>query len=339
VGAYRKNQHQHMFALAPSEEIRYDTHGKTFTFKRDPPSIQPVLLVFTNEMLHGQEEGFPMRDFSKPPTSPDHFFFLKVILLFFMGDYPGQGKAANMLHTGKRACHWCHHLFETHSPGHNVALGTRQHLPEEHPVRSDETYGPQEEREPPATRTHADTCERGKDIEQMDEAPKTAAQKDSGVYGFCVLAFLAMFNVIWDITGDMMHIIKGMWMRRLMPMLKGELVQAAPKKPNMTHTVAGEQVPYPPRERERRKRTYEQASQEWTKVHQVYHHDHSFSHDMPIKPRNLSLLMVCKRLYVFLPLYIHPRARKDTIFATTQIDYHVTRTPLGLHLHTPLHSN
>jgi hypothetical protein len=41
-----------------------------------------------------------------------------------------------------------------------------------------------------------------------------AAQKKSGIYGPCWLAYLHLFNVIWDITGDMMHLLKGTWGRR-----------------------------------------------------------------------------------------------------------------------------
>jgi hypothetical protein len=40
------------------------------------------------------------------------------------------------------------------------------------------------------------------------------AQKKSGIYGPCWLAYLHLFNVIWDITGDMMHLLKGTWGRR-----------------------------------------------------------------------------------------------------------------------------
>jgi hypothetical protein len=108
IGAYRKNQHQHMFALAPSDEIEYDKNGNTFVFKRDPKSIQCVLLVLVDELLHGQDTGFNIRDFSRHVDDPEHNFMLKVILLFFMGDYPGQGKVANMKHSGFRACHWSH---------------------------------------------------------------------------------------------------------------------------------------------------------------------------------------------------------------------------------------
>jgi hypothetical protein len=274
IGAYRKNQHQHMFALAPSEERRYDEAGNAYTFKKDPPSIQCILLLFTNELLHGQDEGYEIRDFSVPPDSPNHVFMLKVILLFFMGDYPGQGKAANMLHSGKQACHWCKHNFESHSPGHNVALGTRQHLPPDSPLRTDPSFGPEERRPPPETRTHVDICQCADEVDRLngrgDAAARAAAEKRTGVYGWCPLSLLALFNMAWDITGDMMHLIKGMWMRRLIPMLKGELTQAHPKEPSMTQSDgAGGQQPRTQADIARRRATFRKASAEWAKVHLV----------------------------------------------------------------------
>lgn len=163
AGTYRKNQHQHIFALTPSEEWRYDANKKPFIYKTDPKSIQPVLLMFTDELLHGQDTGFQMRDFSVPVGHPQHVFLLKCILLFFMGDYPGQGKVANMKHQGGKTCHWCMHPFQQHSPGHCVATGTRRHLPDTDPTRTDDTYGAAETRPPPAMRDHATTCAHCKD--------------------------------------------------------------------------------------------------------------------------------------------------------------------------------
>jgi hypothetical protein len=158
AGTYRKNQHQHVFALTPSEEIKYDGNGHPFVFKRDPPSIQPVLQMLTEELLEAQDKGLPMRDFSLPVDDPDHFFLLRLILLFYMGDYPGQGKVANMVHTGVKACHWCHHKFRFHSPGHNVATGTRRHLDPGDPTRQCDTWPEEETQDPPKIRDHAKTC-------------------------------------------------------------------------------------------------------------------------------------------------------------------------------------
>jgi hypothetical protein len=274
LGAYRKNQHQHMFALAPSDEIRHDDNGNTYVHKRDPQSIQCVLLLLVDELLHGQDTGFNIRDFSRPADDPAHNFMLKVILLFFMGDYPGQGKVANMLHSGFKACHWCHHYFETHSRGHNVARGTRQHLPTDDAYRRDDSFhGPPEIRDPPATRTSAEVCAKADELAGFKGAELKRQQKACGVYGSCILRVLDMFDLIWDITGDMMHLMKAMWGARMLPMLKGNFVQAKPLKPEMTRADGdGGQVAYTDAEKADRKIAYDRAKLEWSKVKQVHQH-------------------------------------------------------------------
>ena len=259
-----------MCALVPSEELRYDENGNVYTHKVDPKSIQCVLLVMTDELLVGQDTGFPMRDFSRPVDDPEHYFMLKVVLLFFMGDYPGQGKVSNMKHSGAQACHWCHHDFEYHSKGHNVARATRQHLPTGHTYRQDDSFPEPEEKPPPATRTHQGVCDKAAELEGLRGPQLEQAQKTSGVYGACELRRLHLFNIIWDICGDMMHLMSGMWGRRVMPMFKGEFTQAYPKKPGETHADGeGGQMPYNNDEQAARTRGYDKAKHEWAKVKQV----------------------------------------------------------------------
>jgi hypothetical protein len=278
--AYRKNQHQHMFALAPSDEIRYDVNGHTYVHKRDPPNVQCVLMMLVDELLTGQDTGFPMRDFSRPVGDPEHNFLLKVILLFFMGDYPGQSKIANMMHAGVRACHWCHHDFEYHSKGHNVARDTRQHLPPDNHFRTDDSFPAHETRAAPATRTHAGVCAKADELAGLAGPALERAQKACGVYGLCVLRLLYLFNVVWDITGDMMHLMKGMWHRRVMPMLKGDFKQAHPKLPETTRADgSGGQMPYTAAEMTQRMKGYDAAKLEWTKVKQVPHDNHANNND------------------------------------------------------------
>ena len=273
TGAYRKNQHQHMFALVPSEEMRYDVHGTAYTHKKDPESIQPVLLVFADELLHGQDTGFPIRDFSVHEEDPEHFFFLKVILLFFMGDYPGQGKVANMIHAGQQACHWCYHKFQYHSSGHNVALGTRQHLPTDSTLRDCPTFSAPEHRPPPHHRDNDNMCATGQELDAMERGPELhRRQKECGVYGSCILCSLDLFDMVWDITGDMMHLLKQMWKHRLMPMLKAEFKQAPPKEPATTYANGAKpsvQVPYSRVDRLARKKKFEAQKREWAKSQAV----------------------------------------------------------------------
>jgi hypothetical protein len=60
-----------------------------------------------------------------------------------------------------------------------------------------------------------------------------------------VLVFLHLFNIIWDVLPDMMHITWGKW---VIPMLKGELIQrnqrptAPPAAPPKVHMHPGDQA-------------------------------------------------------------------------------------------------
>ena len=278
-GAYRKNQHQHIFAVAPSDEIRYDTNGNTYVYKKDPPSIQCILLMFVDELLAGQDYGFPMRDFSIPRGMPGHHFDLKTILLFFMGDYPGQGKVANMKHSGAMACHWCEHPFQFHSRGHNVALGTRRHLAPDNPFRRDDSFAEPELRPPPPMRDHCQMCTTAENMANLSGAELEKEQTRTGINGECWLSHLHMFNMVWDITGDMMHILKGMWGRRLMPLLKGTIAPAPPVPLPKTHSDGhGGRMPYTPDEMAPRTRANDAAKLKFSDVHKVQRtHTHTLA--------------------------------------------------------------
>jgi hypothetical protein len=40
-------------------------------------------------------------------------------------------------------------------------------------------------------------------------AAKTQKQTATGIKGFCLLLMLSLFDIIWDMLPDMMHITKG----------------------------------------------------------------------------------------------------------------------------------
>ena len=295
-GAYRKNQHQHIFAVAPSDEIRYDSFGNTYVYKKDPPNIQCVLLMFVDELLTGQEEGFDLRDFSIPRGMPGHSFNLKTILLFFMGDYPGQGKVANMKHSGKKACHWCHHPFESHSKGHNVALGTRQHLDEDDPFRHDDSFPRPELRPAPPMRDHCEMCDTAANMANLSGPELAEEQKRTGINGECWLSHLHMFNMVWDITGDMMHILKGMWGRRLIPLLKGNITQAAPVPLGGTKSDGhGGRMPYTAEEMLPRTQKNDEAKLKHQTVRMVQptHERSRYGSDAPRSTYCTTMMMSC----------------------------------------------
>ena len=168
------------------------------------------MTVLVDELLWGETDGFRIVDHSKGLDDPDRVFQLKVILLFWVGDYPGLAKCASMKHAGAYACHWCKGYFYPHSPGHNVCIHNRRYLRQNHPYRKDLRWDYQETRDPPDLRTTDEIESLSREISAMKEGPDTERKKKlSGIDGFCLLQQLHMFDIVWDMLPDMMHITKG----------------------------------------------------------------------------------------------------------------------------------
>jgi len=172
--------------------------------------MEAFMTVFVDELLWGETEGFRTIDHSKDLSDPDRVFWLKVILLFWVGDYPGLEKCAAMKHAGRYGCHWCMGYFFAHSRGHNVCIHNRRNLRPNHPYRTDARWGPHETRAPPPLRTTDEVESQSREISNMEEgAAKVKKQRATGIDGFCLLLMLSMFDIVWDMLPDMMHITKG----------------------------------------------------------------------------------------------------------------------------------
>jgi hypothetical protein len=172
--------------------------------------MKAFMVVFLDELLWGQTHGFRIVDHSRQPSDADRVFWLKCILLFWVGDYPGLAKCAHMKHAGHYACHWCMGYFYQHSPGHLVCIHNRRHLRHNHPYRTDDRWSHQEHRDPAPLRTKEQVMAQSLEIDAMDPgAAKIRKQLSTGINGFCLLLLLDMFDIVWDMMPDMMHITKG----------------------------------------------------------------------------------------------------------------------------------
>ena len=134
-----------------------------------------------------------------------------MILLFWVGDYPGMGKCAAMKHAGAHGCHWCEGYFYPHSPGHNVCIHNRRNLRTNHPFRHDrDKWGSTETRLPFKNRTHDGIKTKAQEIHDMDDGPdRDRLQSTTGIDGFCLFMLLTLFDMVWDMMPDMMHITEG----------------------------------------------------------------------------------------------------------------------------------
>ena len=104
-----KFRYTHMTVLVPSHFWKIDEHDHFLRVERKPSSICAALTVVTDDLLHW-ETGEVVEDHSKSKDASDRFFNLRAMLLYWCGDYPGQGEASGFSHSpmSPHACHWCH---------------------------------------------------------------------------------------------------------------------------------------------------------------------------------------------------------------------------------------
>jgi hypothetical protein len=211
------------------------TKIRTHTF-RDPKCVQCAMAVLVDDLLRSYDDGYAVNDHSLPVDHAEHAFRCRALLLLWCGDYQGQGKIANMKHSGTYACHWCLHKFikGLGTTGSCFADNNRRYAPANHPYRADPDYGTDRpdhaDNVPPHTRTAANVWAAGLDMstKPRNQAELERLQTASGVNGLCVLHLLPLFDIIFDICLDMMHVIKNVWQEHLFPLFKGEKL---PKKP------------------------------------------------------------------------------------------------------------
>ena len=167
-------------------------------------------VVFVDEVLWGETHGFRTVDHSKALSDRDRVFWLKTILLYWVGDYMGLGKCANMKHAGFYGCHWCKGYFYRHSPGHCVCIHNRRNLRPHHPYRKDARWPHREKRDPVPLRDRDEVEAKSREIDGMEEGPwKARNQTATGINSLCLLVLIGLFDIVWDMMPDMMHITKG----------------------------------------------------------------------------------------------------------------------------------
>ena len=105
-----------------------------------------------------------------------------------------------------------------------------------HEFRSASAFGDPEHRPPPATRTHAGYIDDGTRNESWRGTKADAPYKTTGVKHLSELAKLPLFDMVWDVLPDMMHIINGIWKSHVIALIKGERIPA-PYRPKKSLTT------------------------------------------------------------------------------------------------------
>jgi hypothetical protein len=93
-----------------------------------------------------------------------------------------------------------------------VCIHNRRNLRPNHPYRTDARWGAHETRAPAPLRTTEEVESQSREISNMEPgAAKLRKQKSTGIDGFCLLLLLSMWDIVWDMLPDMMHITKGLF--------------------------------------------------------------------------------------------------------------------------------
>ena len=104
-----KFRYTHLVGLVPSHFWIIGEISKQFErVERKPSHLMALLHAVTDDLLIW-EDGEVVEDHSKAADDPARSFRLRATLLYWCGDYPGQGEASGFSHAagGSKACHWC----------------------------------------------------------------------------------------------------------------------------------------------------------------------------------------------------------------------------------------
>jgi hypothetical protein len=104
-----KFRYTHLTGLVPNHFwLIGEASGQFERVERKPSHLCAIMHAIVDDLLLW-EDGQPVEDYSKPINDRARFFKMCVMLLYWCGDYPGQGEASGFSHAAmsSKACHWC----------------------------------------------------------------------------------------------------------------------------------------------------------------------------------------------------------------------------------------
>ena len=166
-------------------------------------------------------------------------------------------------------CHFCNAPFSQILRGYDIFNSTRRFAHRNDPIRTSLDFDAWEERPAPAHCTHQQAVRQGKASDAYEGPQNAHPKKATGILGFCLFALLSLFDVIWDFPMDLMHIIKGVVQRHLIPLLKGERRPAPIPVPQTFRTTNSVRIPYTQEEKAYREKKYQKQRATYIKIIRV----------------------------------------------------------------------
>jgi hypothetical protein len=123
-----------------------------------------------------------------------------------------------MAHQGSRACHWCEGRWRKNQAYNRHCFGGHYRwLDQANPLRLDRETAPPA-RTPASVYRDAQISDASDLAWDDDDHPR----KWSGVNGISALSLLPMFDIVWDVLPDWMHIIKNLILPHFIKLVKGK---------------------------------------------------------------------------------------------------------------------
>ena len=124
-----------------------------------------------------------------------------------------------MAHQGSKACHYCEGCWPYDKAFKRCVFGGHHRwLPRGNPLRQGDNAPAPADRTPESISRDGQTSFES-DVPWED---KTHPRRASGVNATCALSLLPMFNIVWDIMPDWMHVIKNLMLGHFLKVVKGD---------------------------------------------------------------------------------------------------------------------
>jgi hypothetical protein len=100
----------HLWFLYPNEYWSQDDEGKNkpVRAKKKAHNLTPLMVMAADDLLMW-EDGQMVCDYTKSINDPKRTFKLRVVMLYWVADYPGHGEVSGFNHEANHFhnCHWC----------------------------------------------------------------------------------------------------------------------------------------------------------------------------------------------------------------------------------------
>jgi hypothetical protein len=218
----------HLTAVYPHQFWSPGNDGTWKINNRKPKTLTPLMYVMTDDLLFW-EDGKTVTDSARRVGDPERDFSLRTILLYWCGDYPGLGEATGFNHgVHTHMCHWCN-VEGSHSSALKRSSygGYVRWTSANHPFRTDPTFGPpcpHSSHPPPTNRTHTEARAQGRAGDAYSGPKNAHPEHVTGIQHESPLCYLHLFNIIWDVCPDMMHIIKNFFEKVVLKLMGGDRV-------------------------------------------------------------------------------------------------------------------